>query len=56
MEERVTKARADTLAEVRAEERRKIEAWLTRVAEREGILIERLLPPEEQVVVKDVYH
>ena len=37
--------RREARAEGRAEERQKTEAWLTQVAEKEGIPIERLLPP-----------
>ena len=37
--------RAQVRAEVLDQERRKTEAWLTQVAEKEGIPIERLLPP-----------
>ncbi len=42
------KFQAEAQAEGRAEERQKTEAWLTRVAEREGIPLERLLPPDEE--------
>ena len=37
--------RREAQAEGRAEERQKTEAWLTQVADKEGIPIERLLPP-----------
>ena len=47
-EQRQAQLRADALAKGRAEERQRTEAWLTRVAEKEGIPLERLLPPADE--------